>query len=72
MFCLTLIHFSLIALMGSAQYNYYHYYADKAAFFDWLEKLASDGASAGAGRGCPRRSARMDGLHRAWRPGTSR
>jgi Na+/melibiose symporter-like transporter len=39
MFCLTLIHFSLIALMGSAQYNYYNYYADKAAFFDWLEKL---------------------------------
>jgi len=39
MFCLTLIHFSLIALMGSAQYSYYNYYADKAAFFDWLQKL---------------------------------
>jgi Na+/melibiose symporter-like transporter len=39
MFALTLIHFSLIALMGSAQYNYYNYYADKAAFFDWLQKL---------------------------------
>ena len=39
MFVLTLIHFSILALMGSAQYNYYHYYADKAAFFDWLQKL---------------------------------
>lgn len=39
MFTLTLIHFSLIALMGSAQYNYFNYYADKAAFFDWLQKL---------------------------------
>jgi Na+/melibiose symporter-like transporter len=39
MFTLTLIHFSLIALMGSAQYSYFNYYADKAAFFDWLEKL---------------------------------
>jgi len=39
MWCMTLIHFSILALMGSAQYNYYHYYADKAAFFDWLQKL---------------------------------
>ncbi len=39
MFSLTLLHFCLIALMGSAQYNYYNYYADKAAFFDWLQKL---------------------------------
>jgi Na+/melibiose symporter-like transporter len=39
MFTLTLIHFALIALMGSAQYNYFNYYADKPAFFDWLQKL---------------------------------
>ena len=39
MFCTTLLLFSLIALMGSAQYSYYNYYADKAAFFDWLQKL---------------------------------
>jgi glycoside/pentoside/hexuronide:cation symporter, GPH family len=39
MFTLTLLHFSLIALMGSAQYNYFNYFADKAAFFDWLQQL---------------------------------
>ena len=39
MFCTTLLLFSLIALMGSAQYSYYNYYADKAAFLDWVQKL---------------------------------
>ena len=54
---LTLIHFSLIALMGSAQYNYYNYYADKAAFFDWLQKLHLTAPRVGTGCACPRRPA---------------
>ncbi|HTQ50070.1 MAG TPA: glycoside-pentoside-hexuronide (GPH):cation symporter [Candidatus Acidoferrales bacterium] len=39
MWLMTLAQFSVLALMGSAQYNYFHYYADKAAMFDWLQKL---------------------------------
>jgi glycoside/pentoside/hexuronide:cation symporter, GPH family len=36
---LTLIHFAIISLRGGAFYNYYHYYADPAAMFDWLSGL---------------------------------
>jgi glycoside/pentoside/hexuronide:cation symporter, GPH family len=39
MFILTLIHFTIIGLKGSAYYNYYRYYADKGAMFDWLHTL---------------------------------
>ncbi|HEY4233627.1 MAG TPA: MFS transporter [Lacipirellulaceae bacterium] len=39
MFVMTLIHFTILSLRGGAFYNYYHYYADKAAMYDWLEKL---------------------------------
>ncbi len=39
MFVMTLIHFTILSLRGSAFYNYYHYYADKAAMYDWLEWL---------------------------------
>jgi Na+/melibiose symporter-like transporter len=53
MFTLTLIHFALIALMGSAQYNYFNYYADKAAFFDWLQKLGLTAPALGPGAPAP-------------------
>jgi Na+/melibiose symporter-like transporter len=53
MFALTLIHFSILALMGSAQYNYYHYYADKAAFFDWLQKLHLTAPTVAPGEAAP-------------------
>lgn len=36
MFLLTLVHFTILSLRGGAFYNYYHYYADKAALYDWL------------------------------------
>jgi Na+/melibiose symporter-like transporter len=36
MFVMTLIHFTILSLRGGAFYNYYHYYADKAALYDWL------------------------------------
>ena len=39
MFVMTLIHFTILSLRGGAFYNYYHYYADKAALYDWLEPL---------------------------------
>jgi Na+/melibiose symporter-like transporter len=39
MFVMTLIHFSILSLKGGAFYNYYHYYADRRALFDFLEKL---------------------------------
>jgi Na+/melibiose symporter-like transporter len=39
MFVMTLVHFAIISLRGGAFYNYYHYYADKGALYDWLERL---------------------------------
>ena len=53
MFFLTLLHFTVIALMGSAQYNYFNYYADKAALFDWLQKLHLTAPALAAGAPAP-------------------
>ena len=39
MFFMTLVHFSIMSFRGGALYNYYHQYADKAAMFDFLDKL---------------------------------
>jgi len=39
MFAMTMIHFCILAFRGNALYNYYHHYADKAALFDWVQKL---------------------------------
>ncbi len=36
MFVMTLVHFAIISFRGRAFYNYYHYYADPTAMFDWL------------------------------------
>jgi len=36
---MTLIHFAILSFRGGALYNYYHHYADKAAMFDFVEKL---------------------------------
>jgi GPH family glycoside/pentoside/hexuronide:cation symporter len=36
---MTLIHFAILSFRGGALYNYYHHYADKAAMFDFLERL---------------------------------
>ncbi len=35
----TVFHFAMLAYRGNAHYNYYHNYVDKAAMFDFLEKL---------------------------------
>jgi Na+/melibiose symporter-like transporter len=39
MFIMTLVHFAILSFRGGALYNYYHHYADKAAMFDFVEKI---------------------------------
>ncbi|HWD20679.1 MAG TPA: MFS transporter [Verrucomicrobiae bacterium] len=39
MFFMTLVHFCILSFRGGALYNYYHHYADKAALYDWVQKL---------------------------------
>ena len=39
MFVMTLVHFTILSLKGGAFYNYYHYYADKQALYEWLHRL---------------------------------
>ena len=36
---LDAVHFAILSFRGGALYNYYHHYADKAAMFDWVQKL---------------------------------
>ena len=36
---MTVVHFAILSFRGGALYNYYHHYADKAAMFDFVEKL---------------------------------
>jgi len=35
----TAFHFARLTFRGGAHYNYYHHYADKAAMFDFVQKL---------------------------------
>ncbi|ATC66046.1 hypothetical protein CMV30_07545 [Nibricoccus aquaticus] len=35
----TVFNFAMLAFRGGAHYNYYHHFADKAAMFDFVEKL---------------------------------
>ncbi len=35
----TIFHFGVLAYRGGAHYNYYHHFVDKAAMFDFVEKL---------------------------------
>jgi Na+/melibiose symporter-like transporter len=48
---MTLVHFAILSFRGGALYNYYHHYADKAAMFDFVEKLGltSPGLAKSAG-----------------------
>lgn len=45
MFIMTLFHFCILSFRGGAWYNYFHYYADKAAMFDWLQGLGLTAAA---------------------------
>jgi Na+/melibiose symporter-like transporter len=49
MFAMTLVHFSILSMKGGAFYNYYHYYADKSALYDWLQWLGLTGPPLAAG-----------------------
>lgn len=52
MFLMTMFHFAMLSFRGGALYNYYHHYADKAAMFDFVQKLgltASASAPASGG-----------------------
>jgi len=42
---MTLIHFAILSFRGGALYNYYHHYADKAAMFDFVQKLGLTAAA---------------------------
>jgi glycoside/pentoside/hexuronide:cation symporter, GPH family len=53
MFLLTFVQFALISLQGGALYNYFHYYADKAAMFDWLQSIHLTAAPLAAGAAAP-------------------
>jgi len=41
----TVFNFAMLAYRGGALYNFYHHYADKAAMFDFVEKLGLTTAS---------------------------
>ena len=51
MFCMTFTHFTILSLRGSALYNYYHYYADKAALYDWVRQLGLTAPAGSPSRG---------------------
>jgi Na+/melibiose symporter-like transporter len=39
MFLMTVVHFAILSFRGGALYNYYHHYVDKAAMFEFVERL---------------------------------
>ncbi len=39
MWCMTLVHFAILSFRGGAMYNYFHHFADRAAMFDFVQKL---------------------------------
>ena len=53
MWIMTMIHFGILSLRGGANYNYYHHYADKAAMFDFLEKLGLTAPALASGAAAP-------------------
>jgi GPH family glycoside/pentoside/hexuronide:cation symporter len=61
---MTLVHFAILSFRGGALYNYYHHYADKAAMFDFVEKLGLTAPALGPDAPQTRRLARMARLHR--------
>lgn len=44
----TVFNFAMLAYRGGAHYNFYHHYADKAAMFDFVEKLGLTTAALGS------------------------
>ena len=46
---MTLVHFAILSFRGGAAYNYFHHYADKAAMFDFVQKLGLTAPALAAG-----------------------
>lgn len=55
MFAMTLVHFTILSLRGGAFYNYYHYYADPVAMYDWLDRFGFTAAPVAEGAASPNR-----------------
>jgi Na+/melibiose symporter-like transporter len=53
MFVMTLVHFAILSFRGGALYNYYHHYADKAALYDFVQKLGLTAPALAAGAPAP-------------------
>jgi Na+/melibiose symporter-like transporter len=53
MFFMTLVHFCILSFRGAAWYNYFHYYADKASMYDWLQSLHLTAPALAAGAAAP-------------------
>jgi GPH family glycoside/pentoside/hexuronide:cation symporter len=51
MFLMTLFHFAMLSFRGGALYNYYHHYADKAAMYDFVQKLGLTASAAAPASG---------------------
>jgi len=53
MFVMTLFHFCILSFRGAAWYNYFHYYADKIAMYDWLQGLGLTAPALAQGAATP-------------------
>jgi glycoside/pentoside/hexuronide:cation symporter, GPH family len=51
MVLMTLVHFAILSYRGGALYNYYHHYVDRAAMFEFVDKLGltTQGVAASSG-----------------------
>jgi hypothetical protein len=66
---MTLVHFAILSFRGSALYNYYHSYADKAGALRLCACAGADRPRRRARCGGRRRRAGVAGLHCAWDAG---
>jgi Na+/melibiose symporter-like transporter len=46
---MTLVHFAILSFRGAALYDYFHHYTDKAAMFDFVEKIGLTAPALAAG-----------------------
>ena len=53
MFAMTVVHFAILSFRGGALYNYYHHYADKAAMYDFVQKLGLTAPALAPGAAAP-------------------
>jgi len=51
MVLMTLFHFAMLSFRGGGLYNYYHHYVDKAAMYDFVQKLGLVSTAPASGGG---------------------